>query len=179
MTQNSTAETPARTIVVTPHVKSMRGRGREAAVLRSPAARLDEAVGLPRASAVTGGGAAVTPGARARPATLIGVGAIDALKAMIAETEATLVVFDTHLTPIQQRNLEKALSSKVIDRTALILEIFGERARTREGALQVELAHLSYQRSRLVRSWTHLERQAAAWGSSVAPARPRSNSTAV
>ncbi len=98
---------------------------------------------------------------RARPATL---GAIDALKATIAETEATLVVFDTHLTPIQQRNLEKALSSKVIDRTALILEIFGERARTREGTLQVELAHLSYQRSRLVRSWTHLERQRGGLG---------------
>jgi len=101
---------------------------------------------------------------RVRPATLIGEGAIETLKIMIEANQADLVVFDTHLTPIQQRNLEKALDSKVIDRTALILEIFGERARTREGALQVELAHLSYQRSRLVRSWTHLERQRGGLG---------------
>src|SRR6185312_10448518 len=72
---------------------------------------------------------------------------------------ADLAIFDHPLTPVQQRNLEKALNTKVVDRTGIILEIFGERARTREGTLQVELAHLNYQKGRLVRSWTHLERQ--------------------
>jgi GTP-binding protein HflX len=164
MTQKPVAEAPARTIVVTPHIKSMRGRPSEALVLRSPASRLEEAVGLTQAISVEVVGADVVPVTRVRPATLIGQGAIESLKAKIAETGASLAVFDTHLTPIQQRNLEKALDCKVIDRTALILEIFGERARTREGALQVELAHLSYQRSRLVRSWTHLERQRGGLG---------------
>ncbi len=83
---------------------------------------------------------------------------------MIAEREADLVVIDCALSPVQQRNLEKAFSAKVIDRTGLILEIFGERARTAEGAMQVELAHLTYQKSRLVRSWTHLERQRGGFG---------------
>lgn len=96
--------------------------------------------------------------------TLLGQGAIDDLKNIIADKEIELVVFDTSLTPIQQRNLEEALYVKVIDRTALILEIFGERAQTKEGKLQVELAHLTYQRSRLVRSWTHLERQRGGGG---------------
>ena len=167
MIQSPEADTSARTIVVTPHFKSSRGRSRESvasAALRSPAARLDEAVGLTQAISVTVVGAEVVPVTRVRPATLIGVGAIEILKAMIAENAVTLTVFDTHLSPIQQRNLEKALDCKVIDRTALILEIFGERARTREGSLQVELAHLSYQRSRLVRSWTHLERQRGGLG---------------
>lgn len=153
---------PARTIVVTPFLKT--ARPREGVPARPPAARLDEAVGLTRAMSVDVVGAEIVPVSRPRPSTLIGQGAIDALKAMIAENAAGLAVFDTHLTPIQQRNLEKALDCKVIDRTALILEIFGERARTREGTLQVELAHLSYQRSRLVRSWTHLERQRGGLG---------------
>ena len=165
MTQIEQAVAPARTIVVTPFFKTARGKLRDANVnARQPAARLDEAVGLTQAISVDVVGAEIVPVSRVRPATLIGEGAIESLKALIGENEVELVVFDTHLTPIQQRNLEKALDTKVIDRTALILEIFGERARTREGSLQVELAHLSYQRSRLVRSWTHLERQRGGLG---------------
>ena len=94
-----------------------------------------------------------------KPSTYIGQGVLDRLTAEIAERRIELLIMDTSLSPIQQRNLEKKLGIKVIDRTALILEIFGERAQTKEGKLQVELAHLTYQRSRLVRSWTHLERQ--------------------
>lgn len=93
-----------------------------------------------------------------KPSTFIGQGALDKILPL-AEQGVELLVIDTQLSPIQQRNLEKKLGLKVIDRTALILEIFGERAQTKEGKLQVELAHLTYQRSRLVRSWTHLERQ--------------------
>ena len=94
-----------------------------------------------------------------RPATLIGTGKLDEIAEIVRETKAELVIVDHPLTPVQQRNLEKALNAKVLDRTGLILEIFGRRARTKEGALQVELAHLNYQKGRLVRSWTHLERQ--------------------
>ena len=96
---------------------------------------------------------------RPRPATLFGSGIVADVAALAAEAEPTVVIVDHTLTPVQQRNLERNWRTKVIDRTGLILEIFGERARTREGQMQVELAHLSYQRSRLVRSWTHLERQ--------------------
>lgn len=99
-----------------------------------------------------------------QPSTLIGKGQLEALAATVRMGEAELVVFDANLTPVQQRNLEKALSAKVIDRTGLILEIFGERAATAEGRLQVELAHLDYQAGRLVRSWTHLERQRGGFG---------------
>ena len=99
-----------------------------------------------------------------KPATLIGQGAVDRLKEMIEEQGVALVVVDAAITPVQQRNLEQAWKAKVIDRTGLILEIFGERARTKEGQLQVELAALSYQRSRLVKSWTHLERQRGGFG---------------
>lgn len=94
-----------------------------------------------------------------KPATYFSRGVIERLTPIFIENEIELLIIDTKISPIQQRNLEKALNVKVIDRTALILEIFGERAQTKEGALQVELAHLTYQRSRLVRSWTHLERQ--------------------
>ncbi len=100
----------------------------------------------------------------AKPATLIGSGQIEALAANVRMEDAQLVIFDAALTPVQQRNLEKALETKVIDRTGLILEIFGERAATAEGRLQVELAHLDYQAGRLVRSWTHLERQRGGFG---------------
>lgn len=93
-----------------------------------------------------------------KPSTFIGQGALDKILPLV-EQGVELLIIDTRLSPIQQRNLEKKLGLKVIDRTALILEIFGERAQTKEGKLQVELAHLTYQRSRLVRSWTHLERQ--------------------
>lgn len=101
----------------------------------------------------------VLPVRSARPATFFGTGQIEALAAQIEAAEIELVLVDTSLSPIQQRNLERHLNVKILDRTALILEIFGDRAATREGVLQVELAHLNYQRSRLVRSWTHLERQ--------------------
>ena len=99
-----------------------------------------------------------------KPATLIGSGQVEQLAAQVQMEEAGLVVFDASLTPVQQRNLETALGAKVIDRTGLILEIFGERAATAEGRLQVELAHLDYQAGRLVRSWTHLERQRGGFG---------------
>ncbi|HEX7606490.1 MAG TPA: GTPase HflX, partial [Usitatibacter sp.] len=98
------------------------------------------------------------------PATLFGTGKVEELKALIAEHEISLVIIDHAVSPVQQRNLERAWDAKVLDRTGLILEIFGERARTKEGRLQVELAHLSYQKSRLVRSWTHLERQRGGHG---------------
>lgn len=126
---------------------------------RSPEAALDELKGLAHAIGLDIVGASVTPLSSIRPRTYIGEGKIEDLAAEIRAVEAELVVVDTALSPGQQRNLEKALSAKVIDRTGLILEIFGERAQTREGVLQVELAHLSYQKGRLVRSWTHLERQ--------------------
>ena len=99
-----------------------------------------------------------------RPATLFGSGKVEEIGARVAADRVGLVIVDHTLSPVQQRNLEKAWKAKVIDRTGLILEIFGERAQTREGRLQVELAHLSYQKSRLVRSWTHLERQRGGFG---------------
>jgi GTP-binding protein HflX len=102
--------------------------------------------------------------ARPVPATLIGSGKLDEIAKAVLELEPEVVVVNAQLSPVQQRNLERAWQTKVVDRTALILEIFGERAKTREGRLQVELAHLTYQRSRLVRSWTHLERQRGGFG---------------
>src|SRR4030088_2502095 len=99
-----------------------------------------------------------------RPASYIGSGKVEEIAGLIKSVEAGLVVMDCALSPVQQRNLGKAWNAKVLDRTGLILEIFGRRARTREGTLQVELAHLTYQKSRLVRSWTHLERQRGGFG---------------
>jgi GTP-binding protein HflX len=131
---------------------------------RNADARLDEAVGLSLAINLDIAYKEVVNIRDIKPSTYIGQGAIERLAEIIENSEINVVVFDTQLTPVQQRNLEKKLNAKVIDRTALILEIFGERARTREGSLQVELAHLNYQRSRLVRSWTHLERQRGALG---------------
>ena len=104
------------------------------------------------------------PLARATPATLIGSGKVGEIAAEARDLEPEVIVVNAQLSPIQQRNLEKEWNTKVLDRTALILEIFGERASTKEGRLQVELAHLTYQRSRLVRSWTHLERQRGGFG---------------
>ncbi|MCA6298687.1 MAG: GTPase HflX, partial [Phenylobacterium sp.] len=101
---------------------------------------------------------------RLTPATLFGSGKVADIAALCEAAEADVVVVDDSLTPVQQRNLEKAWKVKVIDRTGLILEIFARRARTREGRLQVELARLSYERSRLVRTWTHLERQRGGFG---------------
>jgi len=137
---------------------------RSADPARHPESRLAEAVGLAEAIDLTIAAAELVPLSKPRPATLIGQGAVERLAEVIKDNEVGLVVVDAHLSPVQQRNLEKAWKAKVIDRTGLILEIFGARARTREGRLQVELAALSYQRSRLVRSWTHLERQRGGFG---------------
>lgn len=127
-------------------------------------ARLAEAVGLAAGIGLVVVHQAVVPIRVRRPATLFGEGQVAALGAVIGEQSVGVAVIDGPLSPVQQRNLERAWKCKVIDRTGLILDIFGERARTREGALQVELAHLEYQRSRLVRSWTHLERQRGGFG---------------
>ena len=125
----------------------------------SPEARLEEACGLALAINLDIVFSDIVNLKEVKPSSFLGGGYIDKLQSVIAEKEIELLIIDNTLSPIQQRNLEKKLKIKVIDRTALILEIFGERANTKEGSLQVELAHLSYQRSRLVRSWTHLERQ--------------------
>ena len=132
--------------------------------LRSPEARLDEAAGLARAIDLNVVSAGIVPLGDIRPATFIGKGKVDEIAGLVKSEEVGSVVMDCALSPVQQRNLEKAWNAKVVDRTGLILEIFGRRARTREGALQVELAHLTYQKSRLVRSWTHLERQRGGFG---------------
>jgi GTPase len=131
---------------------------------RSLQSRLDEAIGLAQAINLDVVLSQVIQLNRITPATLIGSGNVDALSGLIQSLDITLVIVDHALTPIQQRNLEKVWKCKVIDRTGLIIEIFGNRARTSEGALQVELAALNYQRSRLVRSWTHLERQRGGFG---------------
>jgi GTP-binding protein HflX len=131
---------------------------------RSFAARLDEAVGLAAAIDLTVVEPIQVLLTTLRPATYLGKGKVEELVERIKIEEIGLVVMDCALSPVQQRNLEKAFGCKVIDRTGLILEIFGRRARTKEGALQVELAHLNYQKSRLVRSWTHLERQRGGFG---------------
>lgn len=125
----------------------------------SPEARLEEACGLALAINLDVVHRDITNLRAIRPSTFLGGGYIERLLPILQDKEIELLIVDNALSPIQQRNLEKKLKIKVIDRTALILEIFGERANTKEGSLQVELAHLSYQRSRLVRSWTHLERQ--------------------
>jgi len=131
---------------------------------RSPEARLIEAVRLTHAISLEVVESRLVPLGQYRPATLIGQGKAEELAALIEEKEIGLVVVDGSLSPVQQRNLEKIFKCKAIDRTALILEIFGARARTHEGKLQVELAALDYQKSRLVRSWTHLERQRGGFG---------------
>jgi GTP-binding protein HflX len=130
----------------------------------APEAALEEAVSLTRALDLEVTGSAVVPVSQPNPATLLGPGRVAAVAEAVADSGDELVVVDTQLTPVQQRNLERAWGAKVLDRTGLILEIFGERAQTREGVLQVELAHLTYQKSRLVRSWTHLERQRGGTG---------------
>ncbi len=131
---------------------------------RLPEAQLDEAVGLAQAISLDVVHSETVMLAKPRPATLLGQGTVDRLREIVEDAKVAVAVVDTHLSPVQQRNLERAWKCKVIDRTGLILEIFGERARTREGRLQVELAALSYQASRLVRSWTHLERQRGGFG---------------
>lgn len=131
---------------------------------RNAEARLDEAAGLAEAIGIAVADRVTFRIRGARPATLFGSGQVEDLAARVAAIDAELVIIDGALTPVQQRNLERAIKAKVIDRTGLILEIFGERAATAEGRLQVELAHLDYQAGRLVRSWTHLERQRGGFG---------------
>ncbi len=144
-----------RTLVLHP----VRHGSRQANGQRDATDALTEAVSLSEALDLEIVGAEVVPVPKARAATLFGTGKLAELGERVTEGEVGLVIVDGPLSPVQQRNLEKAWKAKVLDRTGLILEIFGDRARTREGVLQVELAHLSYQKSRLVRSWTHLERQ--------------------
>jgi GTP-binding protein HflX len=156
------AGSSGRALVVYPHLRVPSTE--PPASRRSPEARLEEAVGLARAIALNVVQREIIRLHQLRPATLIGKGGVEALAQSIEEQEITLAVVDAALSPVQQRNLERAWKCKVIDRTGLILEIFGARARTHEGRLQVELAALSYQRSRLVRSWTHLERQRGGFG---------------
>ena len=154
---------PTRVVVVVPIVAQRRGEGADTPS-RSSGARRDEAVGLAAAIDLEVMEAVLVTLNQPRPATLIGKGKVDEIAGLVTAHEAGLVFVDAALSPVQQRNLEKAWKAKVVDRTGLILEIFGRRARTKEGALQVELAHLSYQKSRLVRSWTHLERQRGGFG---------------
>ncbi|MBN9526040.1 MAG: GTPase HflX [Alphaproteobacteria bacterium] len=160
----ATAGSSGRALVLHPALKQRRGQTDEAAVRRDPEARLAEAASLTHAIGLEVAHAEVVVLPAAKPATLFGSGRVETLGELIEAMHVTVVVVDSAVTPVQQRNLEKAWKCKVIDRTGLILEIFGERARTREGRLQVELAHLTYQRSRLVRTWTHLERQRGGFG---------------
>jgi GTP-binding protein HflX len=131
---------------------------------RAAEARLAEAVGLAAAIGLVVVHDAILPLRSRRPATLLGQGQIETEKGALEAGRVAVCIVDASLSPVQQRNLERAWGVKVIDRTGLILDIFGERAATKEGALQVELAHLDYQKSRLVRSWTHLERQRGGFG---------------
>jgi GTP-binding protein HflX len=131
---------------------------------RGADARLEEACGLALALDLEIRERLVVALRKLTPATLFGKGKVEEIGHLVGDREADVVIVDDALTPVQQRNLEKAWQAKVIDRTGLILEIFARRARTREGRLQVELARLSYERSRLVRTWTHLERQRGGFG---------------
>jgi GTP-binding protein HflX len=154
-------------IVIGPYLRMRRGdpdAQSDHHAQRDSEARLEEAKGLARAIDLVVASALIAPIGQIRPATYLGKGKVEEIVALITGHAIELVVMDCALSPIQQRNLEKAWNTKVLDRTGLILEIFGRRAKTKEGALQVELAHLNYQRSRLVRSWTHLERQRGGFG---------------
>lgn len=145
-----------RTLVLHPQLK---GRSGDLAYSRSQESRLEEAKGLTIAADLKIVSAQIVAIQNVTPATYIGTGKVDELAEYVKEEQIKLVVVNAEISPIQQRNLEKAWNCKVIDRTGLILEIFGQRAQTREGKLQVLLASQEYQKSRLVRSWTHLERQ--------------------
>ena len=154
-----TQAAPTRAAVVLPWEKP----GRQDAS-RAAEAQMAEAVGLAASIGLVVVHEATVPLRTRRSATLLGQGQIATIGEAIAAESVTVAIVDAQLSPVQQRNLERAWACKVIDRTGLILDIFGERARTKEGAMQVELAHLEYQRSRLVRSWTHLERQRGGFG---------------
>jgi GTP-binding protein HflX len=154
------AGAPTRAAVILPWERP----DRPGETTRAAESRLAEAIGLAAAIGLVVVHSAILPLRAARPATLLGEGQVEAQGAALRAQSVAVAIIDAQLSPVQQRNLERAWGCKVIDRTGLILDIFGERARTREGALQVELAHLEYQRSRLVRSWTHLERQRGGFG---------------
>jgi GTPase len=167
LSPTATGPETGRAIVIEPWLKTAMGRAGPARApvdLRTPEARLAEAAGLARAIDLNVVQEGLVTLHSIRPASYIGKGKVDEIAGLVKSFEASVVVMDCPISPVQQRNLEKAWNAKVIDRTGLILEIFGRRARTREGALQVELAHLTYQKSRLVRSWTHLERQRGGYG---------------
>ncbi|WP_112945665.1 MULTISPECIES: GTPase HflX [unclassified Rhizobium] len=156
-----------RATVVVPVLKQARGSRGSADTItttRTPESRLEEATGLAQAIDLDVVKGTIVTVSEPRPATLMGTGKIQEIKDSLDETDSGLVIVDHPLTPVQQRNLEKEWNAKVIDRTGLILEIFGRRASTKEGTLQVDLAHLNYQKGRLVRSWTHLERQRGGGG---------------
>ena len=154
-----TAASPTRAYVIQPDL------GRRAEGLRAPEHMLEEGVALARAlPAITVEGAEIVRLRDPHPGHLFGTGKMAEIEARLEDAEIELVLVDGPVTPVQQRNLEKAWGVKLLDRTGLILEIFADRARTREGVLQVELAALSYQRTRLVRAWTHLERQRGGFG---------------
>jgi GTP-binding protein HflX len=158
-------EVTGRALVIEPVLRRpARAVARAAASERAPAAKLDEAEGLTRAIDLEVEQSGIVTLNALRPATYLGKGKVEEIAGLVKTHDAGIVVMDCALTPVQQRNLERAWNAKVVDRTGLILEIFGRRARTREGALQVEHAHLTYQKSRLVRSWTHLERQRGGFG---------------
>ncbi len=146
-----------RAIIVVPELPREQSR-------RSSEARIAEATGLAEAIGIVVAGERVIRVRTVRPATLLGKGQVEEVAAIAREQQAGLLIVDTPLSPVQQKNLEQEVGAKVIDRTGLILEIFGERAVTAEGRMQVELAHLDYQAGRLVRSWTHLERQRGGFG---------------
>jgi GTP-binding protein HflX len=159
-----TALVPMRTLVLCPVIQTRNPSSAHTGTharheTRSPEAQLEEAVSLAGAIGLDICDSGLVQIAKPKPGTLLGTGKVEELRGLIAAENIDLVIVDHPLTPVQQRNLEKAWNAKILDRTGLILEIFGDRAQTREGRLQVELAHLTYQKSRLVRSWTHLERQ--------------------
>jgi GTP-binding protein HflX len=159
LTPHERGPSVGRALVVGPYLRTAPG-----ITGRPPDARLEEVAGLARAIDLDVVEAGIVSLGQIRPATYIGKGKVEELAGVIKAGKIELVVMDCALSPVQQRNLEKAWSAKVLDRTGLILEIFGKRAQTKEGVLQVELAHLTYQKSRLVRSWTHLERQRGGFG---------------
>ena len=150
------AEKPERAVVIVPEIHNEQNRTRDA--------RMGEAIGLANAISLDVIDTTLVVIKRIQPATLMGSGKVKEIAERISDALIGLAIVDHTLTPVQQQNLEKAWDCKVLDRTGLILEIFGERAQTKEGRLQVELAHLNYQKGRLVRSWTHLERQRGGLG---------------
>jgi len=162
--ERNTDDGVTRAVVIVPVLKGHNGAQGAGGPALSTEERLAEAVGLSTAIGLDVAFSGVVPLSQIKPAALLGTGKIEEIGAIIKTEDVGVVIVDHPLTPIQQRNLEKAWNAKVLDRTGLILEIFAERARSKEGRLQVELARLTYQKSRLVRSWTHLERQRGGFG---------------